>query len=200
MLSHLDYSSFQLINHMAISDQFLNPFMIMLAEKAQYLFFLGIIIYWFFQKKKNNRRMVIEAIISAGIALGLNVLIGLFIYRDRPFVTHHVNWLIPHVKNDSFPSDHATAAFVIATAIWIWRKGAGWLWLLLAAGIALSRVWTGVHYPLDVIAGMVIGVGTALLVHTILARWQWGNRMIQSIIAFYEKLEHMLLKRKSISR
>jgi undecaprenyl-diphosphatase len=194
MLSHLDYHVFQLINHLAVSDKFLNPLMEMLAEKAEYLFFVGILFYWFF-KKSQNRRMVVEACISACIALGINAVIGMLFYRDRPFVAHHVNWLIPHVKNASFPSDHATAAFVIATAIWIWRKRDGWIWLFLAAAVALSRVWTGVHYPLDVVAGMVIGVSIALIVHNSLKRWEALNKFALFLLNTYEKIENMVLKK-----
>ncbi|MGZ4160742.1 MAG: undecaprenyl-diphosphatase [Neobacillus sp.] len=199
MLSHLDYFVFQSINHLAVTDKFLNPLIELVAEKAEYLFFAAILFYWFFQKSQ-NRKMVVEACLSACVALGINVLLGMFFYRDRPFVAHHVNWLIPHVKNASFPSDHATAAFVIATAIWIWRKRDGWIWLFLAAGIALSRVWTGVHYPLDVIAGMIIGVGTALAIHNSLIRWEILNKFAMYLIDIYEKVETVVWKRGNLQK
>ncbi|MEH7332876.1 undecaprenyl-diphosphatase [Neobacillus drentensis] len=193
---HFDFEAFQFINHLAVSERVLNPFMVFLAEKAEYLFFAGIIFYWLFPRNQTqNRRMVAEAIMAACVALGMNVLIGHFFYRDRPFVSHHVNWLIPHVKNASFPSDHATAAFVITTAIWIWRERDGWLWLLLSAGIALSRVWTGVHYPLDVTAGMIIGACTAFAVHNLL-RIEKLNRVVNLLIEFYEKIESRLWVKK----
>lgn len=193
----LDYGVFQFINHLALSERFFNPLMVFLAERAEYIFFAGIIFYWFYHKSQ-NRKMVAEAILAACVALSINGVIGHFFYRDRPFVTHHVNWLIPHVKNASFPSDHATAAFVIATAIWIWRKRDGWLWLLLAAGIALSRVWTGVHYPLDVIAGMVIGAAVAFVVHSLVLRSEKLNKVIIWLIDLYEKIESNLLKKKAL--
>ncbi len=190
----IDYGVFQFINHLAVSEKFLNPLMVFLAEKAEYLFIAGILFYWFFPKK-HNRKMVVEAILAACAALGLNVLIGHFFYRDRPFVAHHVNWLIHHARNASFPSDHATAAFVIATAIWIWKKRDGWMWLVLAAGISLSRVWTGVHYPLDVVAGMVIGAGTAFAIHFLLGRFEKINRVILTLIEIYETIEGKLRKK-----
>ncbi|MEH7304021.1 undecaprenyl-diphosphatase [Neobacillus drentensis] len=198
-MSHLDYGIFQIINHLAISERFLNPIMIFLAEKAEYLFFAGIIFYWFYPKP-HNRKMVIEAILAACVALSINGEIGHFFYRDRPFVSHHVNWLIPHVKNASFPSDHATAAFVIATVIWMWKKRVGWFWLVLASGIALSRIWTGVHYPLDVVAGMLIGVSVAYAIHFLTLRFGAINKAIIWLIDFYEKMESNLLKRTNMVR
>jgi undecaprenyl-diphosphatase len=196
MLTHLDYHVFQLINHLAVTDRSLDPLMIFLAEKAEYLFFAGILFYWFFQiHKSQNRRMVVEACISACIALAINAGIGMVFYRDRPFVAHHVNWLIPHAKNASFPSDHATASFVIAAAIWNWRKRDGWVWLIFAAAISLSRVWTGVHYPSDVIAGMIIGTATALVIHNRMQHWKPLNQLAVLLIAVYEKIENLVLKR-----
>ena len=198
-MSHLDYSVFQIINHLAVSDRFLNPLMIFLAEKAQYLFFAAIVFYWFYPKA-NNRKMVVEAILAACAALSINGGIGHFFYRARPFVAHHVNFLISHAKNASFPSDHATAAFVIATAIWLWIKRDGWIWLILAAGIALARVWTGVHYPLDVTAGMVIGVSIAFIVHYLFSRFEKLNNVREAIIGIYESVEGKILQKSNMLR
>lgn len=194
----LDYHIFQIINHFAISDASLNPIMDFLSQDGEYLFFLGIIIYWF-MRTKTNRRMVAEGLIAACVALGINGLIGLLIYRDRPFVHHHVIQLIQHAANASFPSDHATGAFVIAVSIWIWRKRDGWVWLLLATGIAFSRVWTGVHYPADVLAGIVIGIVIAFSVHGLMNRWKLADNILCSIVDFYEKLESKVWKNKNIS-
>ena len=62
----------------------------------------------------------------------------------------------------SFPSGHTAAAFAVAVS-WAGEPfGLGPLSLLLATGIGLSRVYLGAHYPLDVAAGMVLGVSAGL--------------------------------------
>jgi undecaprenyl-diphosphatase len=192
MLTHLDYTAFQWVNHFAITEKFMNPLMVLLAEKAEYLFFAGILFYWFYHKDQ-NRKMVVSACIAACLALAINMIIGDIYYRARPFVAHHVIMLISHAKNASFPSDHAAAAFVIASSIWLWRKRDGWIWLILAAGIAVSRVWTGVHYPLDVIAGMVIGTATAIMVHLLAVHWGKFKELIELFIHLYEKVERKII-------
>ena len=62
----------------------------------------------------------------------------------------------------SFPSGHTAAAFAVAIATAGERYAAGPLSLLLATGIALSRVYLGAHYPLDVLVGIPLGVGAGV--------------------------------------
>lgn len=62
----------------------------------------------------------------------------------------------------SFPSGHTAAAFSVAIAWASEPFGLGPAALLLASGIGLSRVYLGAHYPLDVAAGMVLGVASGL--------------------------------------
>jgi undecaprenyl-diphosphatase len=187
----LDFQVFQMINNLARTVSFLNPLMRVLAGKTEYLFFLGIIIYWF-TRIKQNRRMVATALLSACIAFSISGVLAHFFYRDRPFVTHTVQQLIDHAVNASFPSDHAIGAFVIATSIWLFRKREGTLWLVLAACIGFSRIWTGVHYPSDVLAGTLIGITSAAGVHALLARWSVFQQPIDAAIRIYENLEQKI--------
>jgi undecaprenyl-diphosphatase len=68
---------------------------------------------------------------------------------------------IPH--SHSFPSGHSATAFAGATVLSFLVPRAAPLFVVLAAAIAYSRLYVGVHFPLDVIGGAAIGVATALL-------------------------------------
>jgi undecaprenyl-diphosphatase len=66
----------------------------------------------------------------------------------------------PH--DSSFPSGHAATSFAAATVLAAAVPRAAPAWYLLAAAIAFSRVYVGVHYPLDIVAGAVLGIAIAI--------------------------------------
>ncbi|MFC1851721.1 phosphatase PAP2 family protein [candidate division CSSED10-310 bacterium] len=80
-------------------------------------------------------------------------------------------------RSYSFPSSHAANTFAVATLWYTYLKGPYWLLFFLAAAISYSRIYLGVHYPLDVIGGALLGILTALFwfycYQDILLRFAW---------------------------
>jgi undecaprenyl-diphosphatase len=106
-----------------------------------------------------------SALASAGLGLLVNQLIAHAWDRPRPYETHaDVHTWVARSHDPSFPSDHASAAFGIAFAVLMFDRLAGSLFLAAAALIGLGRVLVGVHYPGDVLAGALVGLGCALVV------------------------------------
>lgn len=83
--------------------------------------------------------------------------------RFSPDRLAQVHLLINAAHDSSFPSDHATAAFSVATAALLWRIPGRRLYLLGAVLIALARVYAGAHYPADVVGGAGLGILWAIL-------------------------------------
>ena len=111
------------------------------------------------------RRAAVAGGLSAGLALAIGRVISTAAYRARPFVAHPtgVHLFARHAADASFPSDHATAAFAIGTAIVLRKRWWGVVVLVAAAVLSVGRVALGLHYPSDVLGGAVIGIATALL-------------------------------------
>jgi len=111
------------------------------------------------------------AVRSAGIlaALGLVLSHGVIqvikrsVVRERPSVAVGVEALVNLPDEFSFPSGHATAAMAVAFAFALVFPTWGAPLVALAAIVGLSRVYLGVHFPGDVVAGQVIAIATDLL-------------------------------------
>lgn len=119
---------------------------------------------------KNDKVMMRNGVKTAA-GIGLNILLttGLkySINRKRPFV-QYPNDIIKrdNVGPYSFPSGHTSSAFAMATAVTLSTKK----WYIAvpsyiyACGVGYSRMRLGVHFPSDVLGGMVVGIGSSLLV------------------------------------
>ena len=107
-----------------------------------------------------------------GTLLINNMLIKNLVARTRPYeVIEGLTYLIPKPREYSFPSGHAASSFAAA---WVMfrqlPKRYGVPALLLAILIALSRLYVGVHYPSDVLFGMISGTLISLVAETIVER------------------------------
>jgi membrane-associated phospholipid phosphatase len=96
------------------------------------------------------------------LAIGLNYAIKLVVKRPRP-VLEGLPPLGGAPSSLSFPSAHATSAFAVATAM-ARVEPLGALAFILAIALALGRPYLGMHYPSDVLAGALLGVGLGLIV------------------------------------
>jgi undecaprenyl-diphosphatase len=99
------------------------------------------------------------ASVSLLLASGTTLLLKGIVNRERPEHQITTRW------DSSFPSGHSTAAFATATAYGLVDKKLMPVYLSLATVVAFSRVYTGMHYPSDVLVGACIGVGSALIVN-----------------------------------
>lgn len=123
-----------------------------------------------------NKRFVLwvqECFIIGTSVIGawfVSFIIKTIAHMPRPFITHVDITPLFTVSEayDSFPSGHATIFFALATAIFLYHRKAGYFFFLCAFLIAIGRVISGVHYPVDVVSGAIIGVCFAKIIHSML--------------------------------
>ena len=102
------------------------------------------------------------ALLTAWIAADyvLKPMIG----RERPFVHDQVQVIGGKPQDDSFPSGHAAGSAAAAVILSITAPDGRLAWWLLALAIGYSRVYLGLHYPLDVLGGALVGLLSAWIV------------------------------------
>lgn len=145
---------------------FWNYAAIFLARYLPYLIVLGAI--FFVLKFKNFRErfrafvyLALTVILARGVIFEI---IRFFHSRRRPFDVLDFSPLIPSSGN-AFPSGHATFFFALAIALWFINRRLGY-WALAAAALnSLARVYAGVHWPTDILGGILVAFLAFYLIH-----------------------------------
>lgn len=169
-MNSFDLFGYHLINGMGGHHSVIDKIMAFFAQYALELYVVLFILAWFILPKPESqkRHALVIAGFSGVLALCVNALIGHFFFRPRPFAAlpkGTFTQLIPHSSGTSFPSDHTSGSFGFAAGSW--RKASFWVrwsFTILAIVVAFARVYTGVHWPTDVLAGVVIGIISAKIV------------------------------------
>ena len=133
------------------------------------LFWLGFILFFTMKDKKCG--MMICGSIFIGAIL-VTIVLKNIVYRPRPYMSdiqeYKLWWEIFGLKADwdtSFPSGHACAAMAGVTGFFIWtkKKGVATLAFLYPIIMSMCRMYLCVHYPSDVIAGLIVGLISAII-------------------------------------
>lgn len=129
-------------------------------------------------EERHARLMALAAVLAASLSFVFNWLFSLVRFRHRPFaVLEDVHLIVPPpLTPHSFPSSHAAIAFALAFTVLLARRSYGLALLVLAVAVAFGRVYVGVHYPLDVVAGLFVGLLCAALAVRLDGAAGWRQR------------------------
>ncbi len=162
-----DRHAFLDINDFAKDTSWLHGVMEFFAKDGIAFMAVALVVAWWLGRAGRSPHKVASAVwgaIGALVALAIAQPISSAVDEHRPFVTIPKALLLVHHSTDpGFPSDHATAAGAVACAVFFvsWQLGA--VTTLIALIIAFSRVYVGVHYPQDVLAGLGLGAAVVAL-------------------------------------
>lgn len=154
----------------------------LLASAVVPLVALGLLAAWI---KGRDRKQLLDAVASGLAGLGAVQVIGVLAYRPRPFELGLGRNLLHHLAENSFPSDHATLMFALAASFLLAGRRIGLVLLVLAAAVGWARVWLGVHWPMDILGGAVLGACCAALVRRLPARlalWDLAEKLWRRLV------------------
>ena len=142
---------------------------IVFAEYLPYLLVLGFLVLVF--REPGARRkfyLFAEGVLAVILARGIiSESIYFFFHTVRPYAFFGFAPLIGE-SGSSFPSGHMAWFFALALAVWFADRKWGWWYLALSFIMGIARIYVGVHWPFDILGGIVIGLASALFVHWML--------------------------------
>jgi membrane-associated phospholipid phosphatase len=147
---------------------------------------------WFQRSKDQFRRRQTLILLLVAIILSLVVarmFADLLPFRLRPMFAADIGYRAPLFHTDSyfedwssFPSDNAALVFVMATGFWLVSRWWGLAWLCLGVMALSARIYFGLHFPGDVLAGALIGVATTIAINN-----EFMRQRIATPILVFEK-------------
>lgn len=167
-MHNINEKLFFIINGLVGKSNFLDGFFVFVTHFFVPATFIISVIWFFFiiPKKSNsikNKILLYKEGLLFLFSVGLVALITEIIKRTVAFprpvqILSGVQSLVIDGNFDSFPSMHSALAFAVATTVYYQSKKAGILLFIFAILVAISRIFVGVHFPIDVLVGALLGV------------------------------------------
>ena len=166
-LTGYDTELFRFINGLSGHSSFIDEVLSIIASDYLMPVVTGsILLYLWLTAGKSifKRYNVILCLLSMAVATSIVFVCNVFYYRERPFMLDDVNVLFYMPTDSSFPSNIAAGLSALSLPIALTHKKLCAGALICCLLVCLSRVYVGIHYPLDIIAGFFIGFGSFFIV------------------------------------
>lgn len=161
----MDTTLLLFINH--LRNPALDKFFLFITDKYNLTFIIVPLIIALFLRFRRYAFWIILTIIVAAIVSNTlcSYILKPFFGRARPCMLN-IPDLHPllYINSFSFPSNHAMNIFAFATVLYSFWKGSAYFFYPLAFLVSIGRVYEGVHFPLDVLAGAIFGIVVGLTV------------------------------------
>lgn len=173
----MNYELFRVINGWSGAD-LADDWMTFVAQDLIYAVVAVLAVLCLRRLRSKDFRPVLLCTGGLAVTFALGLLAAAAHPERRPFQSHRVHQVIDHSPGQSFPSDHAMAAFGIALVVLVFlSRPWGVALFVVAALIGFARVYSGVHYPGDVAGSLlvaVLGVGAVAAAAQIIPRGAGG--------------------------
>lgn len=138
---------------------------------AKYLFAVSILIlgaYFFTRRWPAQKELALFAIPAGLFAYILGVIANHLFYDPRPFVVGNFTPLIQHAADNGFPSDHTLLLAALAAVGMYWNRRLGIVLWAIALLVGVSRVYVGLHHPIDIAGSVIIAIAAVSAWHAAL--------------------------------
>lgn len=150
-----------------------------------------LLLVWLWVRHPDQQRAGLLAVaLSVLVGQGINLVLGALWFEPRPFMVGIGNTLVVHIADNGFPSDHSTLMFALGTGLILTRAAriAGLFVCMIGLGVAWARVYLGVHFPIDVLTGILVGAAAGWLACRLepsIARYflPWAERLYEFLLA-----------------
>jgi len=176
---NIDLYIFNLINGLAGRWAWLDYFEMFSAKYLEYFLWFFLILLLVINTKK-YWKMALEALITAVFTrFFLAEIIRLIWFKPRPFVTLNFIPLIDKSPTEaSFPSGHASFYFALSTIVYCYNKKIGTFFYIISFLIVVARVFVGIHWPLDILFGTILGVLTGWVFNKLV--YKYAHKIIKN--------------------
>ena len=175
-MNWFDLSIMHIVNSFANRSWFADATMVQLSANNFLEGGVLMVMFWWAwivqgeESPKKREELASILIISAFAVLIARLFAAVLPYRERPIRDPLLHFQLPYTMDaralihwSSFPSDHAVVVFCVAAGFWLISRRLGAMAIGYAALISFPRIYVGAHYPTDVLAGALLGTGSAFL-------------------------------------
>ena len=112
---------------------------------------------------RENFRLIAYIPFVTVIAWLLSKVLKVIIHTDRPFIFFNNSYTLFLESGFAFPSSHSAAASALAFAVFFVNKRLGYVFMVSALLVGVARIVAGVHFPIDILGGYLLGFAVAFL-------------------------------------
>lgn len=164
---HKDESILRLFNN-SIKNNFFDHLMPIITYLGSTYFVIGYCLTLFIIPSNKGRSLALKSFIALTMSFLISQIIKKSVKRIRPFVAlKNLNIKLIEIDKYSFPSGHTTSAFTLGVMASLYFPHMLILFLSLSTLVGISRMYLGVHYPTDIIAGSILGTLCSLIVYMV---------------------------------